>query len=763
MENTFDNLNIPEYDLEAFMKSITYQPEGMSMSLARQMINEIGDEWSAPIKEARILQKALELIPIGIKEDDIIAGNYGKDFADETYLREAKEADEKEFGLSPEYKYRSEEERVASGRYIMFGIYTPSHTTVNYPLILEKGLKYYEKRIQKRLQDTEETQYAYTYLNAMLETINTVRMFGKRYADFIDEILKTCNDEKRYAELIRMKNALLNVPYEPAKDLFEALQGMWMIHTVTPASERSWASVSLGRMDVFLLDYYKKWLEDGNSREEAMELFGAFFRLLDSYGDGSGALNLGPDWNELSLLFLEAEKKMQLRAPIIAARMKKDTPDDIYRALVDKTLFKIGQPTFYGEEACLAAMKYRGMSPKEEHAINSCMGMVVVGEEIADMWGCCLNMSLPLELALNHGKPLHGTLPASVTKYTDQIPTSEPKDMRTIYLAYERYMQALVSYVADQNLNKSAWIALNRPNPFLSMLTEDCIKYGRDRAHSAVHALGQDASTCWNEKGYDFDEVRKGRGAAYHNVTVLAMGFAHAADALTALETLVFEQKKYTIEDILDAARSNYEGTEKNALIYADFMHCEKYATGYERADKNAAFVLNTLADGCEANYRGNVRFIPTCHTIDSNVQFGSCAYAGLDGRRNGEAYGKNAGPVMCAIKNTPVDLMFGASRLPNEKFSGGMPIDIYVPDNIINNEENREKFIHLLRTYFDLGGMQVQVNSVDVELLKKAYAEPEKYSQVIVRKGGFSIYFTDMFRDVQKDMIERFEMELKQ
>ena len=86
---------------------------------------------------------------------------------------------------------------------------------------------------------------------------------------------------------------------------------------------------------------------------------------------------------------------------------------------------------------------------------------------------------------------------------------------------------------------------------------------------------------------------------------------------------------------------------------------------------------------------------------------------------------------------------------------------DMYI-GFIINNEENRAKFIQLLRTYFELGGMQVQVNSVDVELLKKAYAEPEKYSQVIVRKGGFSIYFTDMFRDVQKDMIERFEMELK-
>ena len=116
----------------------------------------------------------------------------------------------------------------------------------------------------------------------------------------------------------------------------------------------------------------------------------------------------------------------------------------------------------------------------------------------------------------------------------------------------------------------------------------------------------------------------------------------------------------------------------------------------------------------------------------------------------------------MWAIKNTPTDLMLAESRLPNIRFSGGMPIDIYVPDNIINNAENRSKFRDLLKTFFAMGGMQVQVNSVDVELLKKAYEEPEKYSQVIVRKGGFSIYFTDMFRDVQKDMIERFEMELK-
>ena len=174
MQNMFENLNIPEYDLEAFMKSITYQPEGMSMSLARQLMNEDEKEFSAPMREALILRKALEIIPIGVNSDDIIAGNYGKNFADEDYLKRAKEADEKEFDLSIEYKCRSEDEKIASGRYMLFGIYTPSHTTVNYPLILEKGLKYYEKKIQDRLKKTEKYEYAYTYLNAMQESIETV-------------------------------------------------------------------------------------------------------------------------------------------------------------------------------------------------------------------------------------------------------------------------------------------------------------------------------------------------------------------------------------------------------------------------------------------------------------------------------------------------------------------------------------------------------------------------------------------------------------
>lgn len=763
MKDLFADLKIPAYDLEAFMKSITYAPDAMPNSLARQIIEQQHPEWPAPLREVCILRKALEMLPIGIHDSDIIAGNYGTCFAQEDYIAAARKADAEIFEKSEEYKYRSEDERITAGRYMLFGIYTPSHTCVDYPKIIKRGLKQFEAEIQQSMRNPKMDEYGKMYLSAMQESIDAVKMFAGRYAQLTEKKLHNCTDPLRRFQLERMRSALLRVPYEPAADLFEALQSIWIVHTVTPASERSWASVSLGRMDIFLLDFYKKWLADGHTLQEAEELFAAFFLLLDSYGDGSGTLNLGPDWNELSKLLLRVEKQVRYRAPIIAVRMAEDAPDDIYDEIIDKSLFEVGQPTFYGEKSCTDAMCYRGVTKEDGHAVNSCMGMVVVGKEIADMWGCCCNMSLPLELAINHGKPLHGELPATLMSYVNHVAPVEPKDMATIKRAYRQYMHAVVSYIAQQNLDKAAWIAMNRPNPWLSAITEDCISFGRDRAHSAVNAIGDEAEPNFRDAGkYDFFEMRKGRGAKYHNTTVLAMGFAHAADALTAIDKLVFGEKKYAVEDFINAAHDNYQGDAKAVALYAALNNCPKYASGDDKADANAAFVLDALADACEANYHGNIRFIPTCHTIDSNVQFGACVYASLDGRRDGEAFGKNAGAVMSAIKSSPTDLMIGSARLPQARFSGGMPIDVYVPDAVLNSEENRAKFRELLKAYFAMGGMQVQVNNVSLDLLRKAYDDPAAYSQVIVRKGGFSIYFTDMLKEVQKDMIERFEKELQ-
>lgn len=754
----FENLKIKEFDLEAFMVSITYPPEGMTMNLARKLVTAEHPELGNLERETAILRKALEILPIGINDTDVIAGNYGPKFAEPELLEAIKKADEEEFAESEEYKVRDEEERLVSGRYMLFGIYTPSHTCIDYETLITKGLNYYKKRIEKRLEQGID-RYGAEYLNAMLYSIETVAMYAGRLKDLAEQKLKETGEGTQRANLERMVEALSRVPMEPARNLFEALQSMWIMHTAIPTSERSWASVSLGRMDMYLLPYYEKWLAEGHGEQEAVALVSEFFKTFDAYGDGSCALNIGPDFNAMSEVLLKVEKTVKLRSPIIAVRMSHDTPDEIYDKYIDKELFDIGQPTFYGEEACNAAMVYRGMAPEEGHSINSCMGMVVVGKELADMWGCCVNMNLPLELAVNYGRPILGEFPPSLRQFTDKVTPEPPIDLDAVERNYARYIRAVVQYVVNENRKRSAWVSINRPNPLLSMMLDDCIHYGRDRAHASFKALGDQARQLFHGTEEEFNTMRQGRGVRYHNVTVLSMGFAHAADALVCMKQLVFEQKKYTLDDLMEAAADNYE-SPRSAQIGADMRNCAKYADGSGEADKYAVYILNALADACEACYDGNIRYLPTCHTIDANVQFGNCVYASMDSRRAGEPFGKNAGAVMYAIKNTPTDLCVSSAGLPCERFSGGVPIDIYVSENILSSKENRDKFRGLLRTYFDMGGMQVQVNSVSIDLLKKAYEDPESYPHVIVRKGGFSIYFTDMLREVQKDMIDRFEME---
>lgn len=756
----FESVNIPEFSLEDFMKSITFPPGGMTINLARRTLQESGEleGISAPMAEALVLRKTLELLPIGMHDDDILAGYYGLDFSDVRFAKRAKQAELDEYSESVEYKVWSEDEKIVSGRYMLFGIYTPIHATADYQTIIHQGLRYYEERIKVRLTQKID-DYGREYLNAMLQTIDAIRMFVERYSKLFEEKAGECTDIKRKAELQRVADTLRKVPYEPSETLFEAVQALWIIHTVLPISERSWASVSVGPIDRYLLPYYRKWIEDGHTEEEAMVLFSALFKLFDSYGDGACALNLGPEWNELTYLLLKVEKKCKLRAPLITPRMRQDTPDEIYDLLIDETLFGMGQPTFYSEESCRRAMDYRGISEKEDFAINSCMGEIIIEKELADMWGCCINMNIPLELAVNGGKPLLGEFPASLKKYTDKVQVRPPGCMEDIKEMYAEYIDAVMQYTADQNLKRASWIALNRPNPFYSMILDDCIANGRDRAHAAVQALGARAKEFFPDK-YDFEEVKKGRGAKYHNVTVLSMGFAHAADALSAIDELVFKQKKYTLDQIMDAARDNYEGNENAQKVFVDLRNCSKYADGSDKADEYTAFILNALADAAEHSYVGNIRYIPTTHTIDANVQFGACVYASMDSRRAGEPFGKNGGAVLLALKNTPTDLMTSAAKMPQYRFSGGFPIDIYVAQNILRTPENRAKFRGLLKSYFRMGGMQVQVNSVNVEVLKKAYENPKEYPNVIVRKGGFSIYFTDLLKEVQKDMIDRFERE---
>jgi formate C-acetyltransferase len=438
--------------------------------------------------------------------------------------------------------------------------------------------------------------------------------------------------------LLRMAAACRRVPMQPPRDFYEALQSAWLLRVVCCASTTCGVSVSFGNFDRYMYPYYLISKQNGMTEDAALALLVQFFRMLDQYDGNDCALSVGgvdengnDATNELSWLLLKAEKITRLRGPLFVARINKNTPKEFMRELVCKDLFEIGQPSFYSEENCLAAVKSRGIDETEakRYQISSCMCLSLPHNEAVSAWGAVFNTHLPLETALC-GEPLYGELPA------DMLPRSQQAcgTMEELWARYAAHTATLLGWCLDRSDKLIAEHTKFTGNPWLSALTDDCIHRGKDR---------------WDG------------GAVYHNAVIETFALADTADAFTAIQKLVFEEKKYTVAQFVQAARANYEGFEE---LHRDILACPKYGMGEPAADENAQRLARLYADLCEARYAENRRYLPSLHTLSSDISWGVQRPAFFGGRKAGEPIAKNAGPTTAARKAGPTNLVLSAGSL---------------------------------------------------------------------------------------------------
>jgi len=676
-------------------------------------------DYSAYVRQAMLFKHITEDVPLKITHTDYIAGWYGYEDGDVPSVSEYK--------YFPWVDALGDEKRQIGKKLwdLKTGMgFNPAHTCVDYGSIVQNGLEYYITLVEQALCEHPKDDC----LIAMKISLEAACNFSERFANVVQEKIKTTEDPQQKTRYNKIYSALCRVPRRGAQNFLEAVQSIWIMHSLVPMAEMSWASISIGRIDQYLYPFYKKHIAEGGTKEEVKEILKNLFVLMDSYGDGANAMNIGgldengKDMiNDLSRVLLEVEKEMALRAPIFAVRITPDMPEDFLDSLIDFDLFKIGQPTFYGELPCRQAMLDRGVSENEAagFSANSCMGLVVAGREFADMWGIKFNSHLPLELAINQGKPFNENTDLKLS--TDSV---EITDYEQLLQQYEKYLSELISTCASIYEAAALEYEVNNPSPLVSALTDGCIQNRRDRAN----------------------------GAVYNTVTIETMGLVNTCDALVAIKELVFENKKYTLDELITAAKMNYEGCEKLLL---DISKCKKY--GMNDSDVNVIFnrLCKMVSKACKQVCHDNRLFIPSLHTIDVNVSYGSELYATLDGRKEGQPVNKNANPSNLLQKTEHTSHVLSATAFDQSEFSGGQPIDLYFDKAWFKTKESRDKIKALIRTYFQLGGLQFQVNSVDVELLEKANNAPDDYPFVIVRKGGYSVRFNEMDKRTREEFIE--------
>jgi len=330
---------------------------------------------------------------------------------------------------------------------------------------------------------------------------------------------------------------------------------------------------------------------------------------------------------------------------------------------------------------------------------------------------------LPLELAMNGGKPLVHTLPFALAV---DVPASycSFEHFRSVFVAC---LEQIVEFAVSRCRAATEHVAVQCPNPFLSALIGDCIERARDRADG---------------------------GAQHHVAIIEAFGLVNAGDSLHTVRELVFKEERSTLPKLVDALVRNYEGATD---LLSAIRSLPKYGNAVCEVDMLVAEISDTYAEMIISHSDDKLTFAPSFHTLNAHVRAGAITAASADGRRRGDPLAKNVGALPGNLQNSHTGVTLSASSINQSRFFGGQALDLSIDPAIVASPDGRQKFRALVDTYFERGGLQVQVNGLSAATLRSAREQPEQHRDLTVRIGGYSARFVSLTPAVQEEMIARF------
>ena len=626
------------------------------------------------------------------------------------------------------------------------------HMLLNYEGILSKGLEWYAREAEERGKAAGDERQVNFYQAAAI-ACRGVTHFAERYAEEAERLAAVGQDvilSHRREELARIAEVSLRVPADPARTFHEALQAMQFV-LVAAQIEDYESAFSIGRLDQLLWPYYEADVEAGRltSEEEALELLQCFyikvshsiplfdadvslaFAGMTAFANAvvGGVDAEGRDSsNPVSYLAVEAMRRVNTQQPNFGVRLHQNTPPQFLDAVTRAMANGLRNVQFFNDGAIVPALVNRGV-PLEEarnYGIIGCVEPAVPGVSFTSSDAALFNLGLCLELALNDGR---GRL------FTDQLglPTGDPrrftciKDVVGAYRQQVAYLVGLMVQALDVLADVHAEL---KPKPFISAATGDCLERGLDLT--------------WGGARYDFTGVQ-------------GVGSATVGDSLAALDALVFREKRFTLDELLAALDADFEGYESLRQLLVN--RAPKYGNDDWVADRFTRLAAEAFCQEVEKhpNPRGGC-YQPGLYSVTTHVALGLAVGATPDGRHAGAPLSPGISPVQGRDRQGPTAAMKSAARLNHTLVSNGSAFNQKLNPAFLRGGKGAETLASLLRGYVQLGGMQLQWDLIDDEMLRAAQEHPEDYRDLIVRVSGYSAFFTDLERVVQDDIIMRME-----
>lgn len=604
-------------------------------------------------------------------------------------------------------------------------------------------------------------------LQAMDISCDAAILFAERHADEADrqaDMLEkglnpdgspyTGNDaqkEERISELRKIAEVCRWVPAHAPRDLQEAIQMYWFVHLGTVTELNGWDCMNPGHIDQHLFPFYQKGLEDGTlTRNKAKELISCFWikfnnqpappkvgvTALESgtYNDFTN-INIGGidkhgnnAVNELSYIILEVQEELHELQPGLSIHVAKVNPDEFVMAGARVIRQGHGYPSCFNPDVYTKELMRQGKTEEDanEGGCSGCIEVGAFGKEAYILTGY-LNTPKILEITLNNGID-------PVTGKKLGLETGDPRSFKTydeLYDAYHKQMLYFVNMKLAVNNYIERMFSLYAPATFLSLFIDDCISKGKDYYSG---------------------------GARYNTTYIQCTGLGTITDCLSTLKKHVFEDRKFTMDEILSAVANNFEGKEKMRQFIMN--RTPFFGNDDDYADSIAVKVYDDLVDAIEGhpNTRGGKTQLNMLSTTCHNY-FGSVCGASVNGRMAKFAISDGTSPAHGADTNGPTSVIKSLGKLDQTK-SGGTLLNVRFVPSLLKREEDLKKLVSLIRTYFNMGGHHIQFNIVDTQTLLDAQKTPEDYKDLLVRVAGYSDYFNDMTEQLQNEIIARTENE---
>jgi formate C-acetyltransferase len=421
-------------------------------------------------------------------------------------------------------------------------------------------------------------------------------------------------------------------------------------------------------------------------------------------------------------------EELHILQPGCSIHISSRTPDRFLHAGCKVIRQGHGYPSVFNPDVYIQELMRQGKTLQDarEGGCSGCIEVGAFGKEAYLLTGY-LNVPKILEITLNNGYD-------PVTGKRAGIPTGEAKDFRSYDELYGAFQKQL-HYVVDQKVRVSNYIdrmfAKYAPATFLSLFIDDCL------------ARGKDYYNC---------------GPRYNTTYIQCTGLGTVTDSLSSLKKHVFEDKTYSMDQMLATLATNFNGAEAMRQYILNRTPC--FGNDNETADSIALQVYNDLYNTIEGqpNTKGESFHLnmlsTTCH-----VYFGKVTGATPNGRLAGLTISDGTSPSHGADTHGPSAVIKSLGKLDQVK-SGGTLLNLRFLPALLRRETDVSKLAALIRSYFALGGHHIQFNIVDTATLYAAQQSPEDYRDLLVRMAGYSDYFNDMNADLQADIIARTEQE---